>query len=201
MKKLIMLSLLGIIGFLPYRAAAQISLNINIGSQPLWGPVGYDHVEYYYLPDIECYYNVPKRQFVYLDGGRWIFSNNLPSRYRGYDLYSGYKVVVNSRDPYRNFARDRQQYSRYKNVRTQQVIRNSNDKRYYVVKGHPQGRPVGPVNRVPNRVPRPQPRDNNGRGSEQRVERGNERPNKGNERADKGNERGNKGNEREKRGN
>ena len=32
---------------------AQIKLSINIGSQPVWGPVGYHHVDYYYLPDIE----------------------------------------------------------------------------------------------------------------------------------------------------
>jgi len=137
MKKLIFLSLLGAIGILPYRAAAQVSLSINIGSQPLWGPVGYDYVDYYYMPDIECYYNVPRRQFVYLSGSRWIFSSSLPSRYRHYDLYSGYKVVVNGRDPYRNFYNDRARYGRYRNVRTQTVIRHSNDSRYYVVKGHP----------------------------------------------------------------
>lgn len=137
MKKLILLGILGVIGFLPYRASAQISVNLNIGSQPLWGPVGYDYVDYYYLPDIESYYNVSNRQFIYMDGGRWIFSTSLPSRYRGYDLYSGYKVVVNSRDPYRNFDSDRIRYSRYRSVRTQSVIRYSHDPRYYVVKGHP----------------------------------------------------------------
>lgn len=191
MKKLIILSLLGVMGILPFRAAAQISLNINIGSQPLWGPVGYDHVEYYYLPDIESYYYVPKQQFVYQDRGKWIFSRNLPSRYRNYDLYNGYKVVVNSRNPYLNFNNDRRQYARYKNVRTQQVIRNSNDKRYYVVKGHPQGRP-SVANRVPSKVPRPQTRDNN---------RGDERPNRPNERDQRGKDQGKKGNERESRGN
>ncbi|WP_152620351.1 hypothetical protein [Pedobacter lusitanus] len=114
MKKLLLLSLLGVIGFLPYHAAAQISVNVNIGSQPLWGPVGYDHVENYYLPDIESYYNVSTRQFSYRDGNRWISSVSLPSRYSGYDLYNGYKVVINSRDPYRNFDNDRVKYAKYK---------------------------------------------------------------------------------------
>jgi hypothetical protein len=143
MKRLIVLGMLGVIGWMPYQASAQLSINVNIGSQPLWGPVGYDYVDNYYLPDIECYYNVPRRQFVYLDGGSWIFSAALPSRYRGYDLYSGYKVVVNSRDPYRNFDRDRVTYSRYRHTRGQQVIRYSNDSRYYAVKGHPHGMPPG----------------------------------------------------------
>lgn len=143
MKKLIVLGLLGVIGWMPYRAAAQVSISLNIGSQPLWGPVGYDYVDNYYLPDIECYYNVPRRQFIYLDDSRWIYSSSLPSRYRGYDLYNGYKVVVNSRDPYRNFDRDRISYARYRNVRSQQVIRYSRDSRYYVVKGHPHGGSYG----------------------------------------------------------
>lgn len=49
-----MVSLFGI-----NNAKAQVSLNINIGSQPVWGPTGYDHVDYYYFPDIDAYYYVP----------------------------------------------------------------------------------------------------------------------------------------------
>jgi hypothetical protein len=139
MKRLLLLGMLGVIGWLPFQAKAQLSINVNIGSQPLWGPVGYDYVDYYYLPDIEAYYHVPNRQFIYLQNSRWIFSASLPSRYRGYDLYGGYKVVVNSRDPYRHFDRDRITYARYKSYRGQRVIRYSDDSRYYVVKGHPHG--------------------------------------------------------------
>jgi hypothetical protein len=113
-------------------------VNVNIGSQPVWGPVGYDHVDYYYLPDIETYYYVPTRQFVYFDNGRWIYSSSLPYRYRNYDLNRGYKVVVNERRPYMNFSLHRAEYSRYRNYGGRQmIIRNSNDPRYYVVKGHP----------------------------------------------------------------
>lgn len=140
MKKLILLGMLGVIGWMPYQAKAQVSINVNIGSQPLWGPVGYDYVDYYYMPDIECYYHVPNRQFIYMEGNRWRFSASLPSRYRHYDLYGGYKVVVNS---YRNFDHDRRYYARYRNVRGQKIIRYSDDSRYYVVKGHPHGMPPG----------------------------------------------------------
>lgn len=137
MKRLVLLGLLGILGWMPNQAAAQVSISFNIGSQPLWGPTGYNYVESYYLPDVEAYYSVPRRQFIYLQGSRWIYSSSLPSRYRNYDLYNGYKVVVNSRDPYRNFHEDRVRYSRYRHTRGQQVIRYSNDSRYYVIKGHP----------------------------------------------------------------
>ena len=46
-------------------AKAQVKVNLNVGAQPEWGPTGYDRVEYYYMPDIESYYYVPKKQFVY----------------------------------------------------------------------------------------------------------------------------------------
>ncbi|HKB45577.1 MAG TPA: hypothetical protein VKC90_14365 [Chitinophagaceae bacterium] len=118
-------------------AQVRLNVNVNIGSQPVWGPVGYNYVEYYYLPDIEAYYYVPRHQFIYLSGNRWIFSASLPPRYHDYDLYSGYKVVVNEPRPYLHFDHDRTQYGRYRGYHSQEIIRNSNDSRYYIIKGHP----------------------------------------------------------------
>ncbi len=73
---------------------AQVSVNINLGSPPQWGPAGYTDVRYYYLPDVESYYDVHSSMFIYLSGGRWIQRSYLPTRYRNYDLYQGYKVVM-----------------------------------------------------------------------------------------------------------
>lgn len=73
---------------------AQVSVNINLGTPPQWGPVGYPEVRYYYLPDVEAYYDVPSSMFIYQSGGVWIHRTYLPTRYRHYDLYSGYKVVM-----------------------------------------------------------------------------------------------------------
>lgn len=121
MKKLLFLSVIGLVGFLPIRSSAQVHVSINIGSQPAWGPVGYDYVDYYYLPEIESYYYVPTRQFIYLNNGSWVFSLNLPLRYRHYDLYSGYKVVMNSPHPYYHFKQHRHQYRRYRGYHGRQV--------------------------------------------------------------------------------
>ena len=138
MKKICLLFMIVAGSFICIPASAQVRVNINIGNQPVWGPVGYDHVDYYYLPDIESYYYVPTRQFIYLSNGRWTFSTSLPYRYRNYNLYTGYKVVVNEPRPYLNYSRQRTEYSRYRNWGGRQmIIRNSNDSRYYVVKGHP----------------------------------------------------------------
>jgi hypothetical protein len=132
MKKTIMIGMLFLSLIIVKDASSQIRVNVNINTQPAWGPVGYDYVEYYYLPDIEAYYYVPRHQFVYLSGGRWIFSTNLPPRYRSYDLDRGYKVVVNEPRAYRNFHADRVRFAGYRNNHSQVIIRNSNDRRYEV---------------------------------------------------------------------
>jgi hypothetical protein len=50
----------------------------------------------------------------------------------------GYKVVINEPRPYLRFSTHRVTYAKYKgNNGRQVIIRNSNDPKYYVVKGHP----------------------------------------------------------------
>ncbi|MES2652662.1 MAG: hypothetical protein V4663_13045 [Bacteroidota bacterium] len=149
MKKLILVGVLGISLLLQNTVSAQVSINVNIGSQPLWGPVGYDHVDYYYLPDVESYYSVPRRQFIYLNNGNWIFSSSLPARYSSYNLYNGYKVVVNENRPYLNFNTHKVKYVKYKNWGgKQKAIKYSNDRKYYVVSGHPNGTPPGQAKKI-----------------------------------------------------
>ena len=119
-------------------AQVQLSISFNVDRQPVWGPTGYDYVEYYYLPDIEVYYYVPQSVFYYYERGRWVRSASLPRRYRGHDLYNSYKVVVNEPRPYRNHNSYREKYSSYKGRRDQQPIRDSRDSKYYVNKRHPE---------------------------------------------------------------
>lgn len=133
MKRLIVIAAMFLIGFLackPAEAQLSISLGVNIGSQPDWGPVGYEHVDYYYMPDIDAYYYVPSHVFIYRNGGAWVRTAYLPPRYRDYDLYHGYKVVINGREPWRrdDFYRDR--YARYRGHHDQVIIRDSRDDRY-----------------------------------------------------------------------
>ncbi|ADY51082.1 hypothetical protein Pedsa_0501 [Pseudopedobacter saltans DSM 12145] len=94
-------------------AEAQVSVNVNIGTQPLWGPVGYQHVDYYYLPEIETYYYVPKRQFIYINGGNWVFSSSLPYRHRHYNLYGGHKVVINQPYAYKHHKHYKVKYAQF----------------------------------------------------------------------------------------
>lgn len=116
---------------------AQAKLQVNIGNQPGWGPTGYDHVDFYYLPELNCYYDVMRGQFIIPTNNGWIYSNYVPSRYRGIDLFRTYKVVVNNPRPYQYNASHIRQYARYKNDHTQVVIRNSREYKYYQSAGHP----------------------------------------------------------------
>jgi len=188
MKKLVlfaavlMVSLFGI-----NNAKAQVSLNINIGAQPVWGPTGYNHVDYYYFPDINAYYYVPTAQYIYPNGGRWVWVSNLPAQYRNFDLYRAYKVVINEPKPYLRNNIYVTRYSKYKNYGGRQaIIRDSRDTKYYVVKGHPNynqrpERNVTVIDNRPNRVVRKnviRPAQNNGRpefnnGHDNRPERDN----------------------------
>ncbi len=119
-------------------AQARVSRGINITTQPAWGPVGYDHVEYYYIPDIDVFYYVPKQQYVYMNRGRWVFTTVLPPRFRNFDFNSGYKVVVNEPQPYYHAKMYRTKYASYKGRHDQEIIRNSHDAKYFENKGHPE---------------------------------------------------------------
>lgn len=118
-------------------ANAQVNVNINIGSQPGWGPTGYNHADFYYLPAVNCYYDIGRAMFIYPNGSRWTYARHLPSRYRNVNLYNTYKVVVNQPRPFRYNHTHMRDYGRYRNVHNQPVIRDSRDSRYYVSKGHP----------------------------------------------------------------
>ena len=121
----------------PVKTIRAQAVTVNIASQPLWGPVSYDYVNYYYLPEAGAYYYVPTNQFIYPNGGNWLFAPSLPSTYH-VDLFRTYKVVLNTPTPYLNNAVYVTKYKKYKNVHYKQgTIRNSRDKKYYVVKGHP----------------------------------------------------------------
>ncbi len=73
---------------------AQVSINVNIGARPAWGPVVESDVRYYYLPEVEAYYDIPSSMFIYLHDGRWIHRRHLPERYCNYDLHRGRKIVI-----------------------------------------------------------------------------------------------------------
>lgn len=106
---------IGILFGIQFSTQAQVSVNVNIGTPPLWGPVGYPAVQYYYLPGVESYYDVRNSMFIYYMDNTWVHRRYLPIQYRNYDLYGGYKVVMTNyhgNTPYTHFKDHKSRYAK-----------------------------------------------------------------------------------------
>ena len=113
MKKSVILSAI-LFGSLVYNSAsAQISVHIGFGIParrvyvPAPQPVEvYDNNDfdnsddYYYLPEVEAYYSVPRHCYYYQDGGRWISAAYLPGAYRNYDWRTARRFEIRGSRPY-----------------------------------------------------------------------------------------------------
>ncbi|RKT00614.1 hypothetical protein [Flavobacterium sp. 123] len=132
--KTLKLIVVGIILLVTSSTQAQVSVNVQIGSPPAWGPSGYSSVDFYYLPDIQVYYDIRLAQFIYFDRGRWIRSRYLPRPYRNYDLYNGYKVVLNDYHgtrPYTYFNNHKMKYYKgYKGSPQRAIGKRQNNDNY-----------------------------------------------------------------------
>lgn len=120
-------------------AHAQVAVNFNISQQPVWGPVGYDFVDYYYLPDIKAYYHVPTHQFTYWEDNKWATTNELPARYANFDLFKAHKVVLNqSNEPWLHDEEYKGKYADYVGRHDQVAIRDSHEEKYWENPNHPE---------------------------------------------------------------
>jgi hypothetical protein len=95
------------------KAQVRFGLNVNFGSRPSWGLADNYAGDYYYMPDIDTYYDIPHRQFIYYEGNNWVFASQLPYQYRNYDLNRGYKVAINEYKPYLHADVYRNRYGNY----------------------------------------------------------------------------------------
>ncbi len=93
MKKLRLL-LAGLLLVLAGTMQSQVIITATIGNPPPWGPAEGVGVRYYYIPDIQAYYDVTSSRYIYMSGGQWIHSTYLPRAHRDYDLYGGHKVML-----------------------------------------------------------------------------------------------------------
>ncbi|MCD0471851.1 hypothetical protein [Flavobacterium sp. JAS] len=123
--KLVKQLFIAILFFAVSSSHAQVSVNVNIGTPPAWGPVGYTDVRYYYLPDLEMYYDINASSYLYISNGRWLRARSLPSHYRNYDLYNEYKVVLTDYRgdrPYDNYKVHKVKYGKGYKGKPQKTI-------------------------------------------------------------------------------
>jgi hypothetical protein len=114
-----------------FTSKAQVSLSVHIGSPPVWAPPAYAHTtRYYYIPEIDSYYDAQDHGYYYNNGPGWVFSASLPGIYASYNIGSLHHIRVNyyGSRPYTYFAPQRTVYvERYHPVRYREVERGHYD--------------------------------------------------------------------------
>lgn len=119
-----------------YNSQAQV--NINIGTKPQWAPKAPVTVKYYYLPDIQTYYDVPAQRYIYQNNGAWVRTAILPTRYRGYNLYRGQTIYLTDykgNAPYIYYSKHKVKYV----AKPWKANGHDNGNHYGQLKGKPNG--------------------------------------------------------------
>jgi hypothetical protein len=92
-------------------AQAQTKTTTTV-TYPDWGVAGQD-ATYYYIPATETYYDIRSKQYIYQEDGKWVRNNSMPAAYADYDLYNGYKVVLNQEtEPFTDFESMKIKYAK-----------------------------------------------------------------------------------------
>jgi hypothetical protein len=120
------------------KSNAQLAVNIALGSRPQCHSERfyYDQdVDYYFLPEIQAYFDNRSGAYVYFDSGYWVRSGYLPDYCRNYDINRGAKVAITYRGnaPYEYFYSHKQRYCHnynndYNNEREHNYRRNNDDR-------------------------------------------------------------------------
>lgn len=77
-----------------YGNTSNVKVQAAAASTPVWAKAAPANVNYYYLPDINTYYDAPSKVYIYQRDGKWVRTSTLPARYRNYNLASGQTVYL-----------------------------------------------------------------------------------------------------------
>jgi hypothetical protein len=103
---ILVLTFIFLLGYRTVTMAQRTEINVNI-ELPSWAPDYHNAnlVQYYYLPDIESYYDVRNHEFIYPEDGRWMFGRSLPPVYAWFDLNNCFIIALDARvyEPWRHF--------------------------------------------------------------------------------------------------
>ena len=61
---------------------------------------------YYYLPEIESYYDIRNKKYIYARDGKWFTATNLPAKHKAYHFGKSRKIALTDKSaPYKNFGK------------------------------------------------------------------------------------------------
>lgn len=100
-------------------AHAQIGVNVQIG-HPTWGPAVPAGTQYYYVPEIDGYYDLAAQRYIVQRNGQWVPVATMP----GYNPASFHPVVVNyrGRQPWTQYRDHHARYYRPAVVKQRPVV-------------------------------------------------------------------------------
>lgn len=55
-------------------------------------------LRYYYFPNLEAYFDLKEKVYLYKEQGEWVEAEELPKNYGGYSLYNKVKVNITDYD-------------------------------------------------------------------------------------------------------
>ncbi|WP_310394819.1 hypothetical protein [Hymenobacter sp.] len=110
--KIVCTGLLGAFVLLAVAAPARAQVNVNINTAPpAWGPSVPAGTQFYYIPEIDGYYDLYARRYIVFRKGRWVPVVALS----GYDPYAFHPVVLTTyrgRQPWAYVREHRVRYPR-----------------------------------------------------------------------------------------
>ncbi len=78
---------------------------------------------YYYLPELESYYDVKNNRYIYAKDGKWISAKRLPERYKNYTYKTTRRVVLTDKSaPYKNFSTHKAKYYKNKKATAKRTV-------------------------------------------------------------------------------
>ena len=103
----------------PSVARAQANVNINVGT-PAWGPPAPQGTQFYYIPEIDGYYDLNAQQYIVYRNSQWIPVGVID----GYDPRSFHPVVLDyrGREPWAYVGMHRDRYRRRVVVQPRRVV-------------------------------------------------------------------------------
>lgn len=115
MKKIQLVFLTTILLF-ALKTTAQISVSINLGTRPVYhAPQRYyydDNIDYYFLPEIEAYFDNREGLFIYFSSNRWVRSQNLPDYCGDFNIDRCQRIAIayHGNSPFGDFENHRNRY-------------------------------------------------------------------------------------------
>ena len=70
-------------------------------------------IRYYYFPNLEAYFDLQEKVYLYKEEGEWLEAEELPTNYGGYSLYNKVRVTIedyNGDEPYLFLATHKKLY-------------------------------------------------------------------------------------------